>query len=402
VLARQSSLLPGPGLVEFLREKKVSATLLPPSVLAALSAEAGSLQGLRTLIAGGESCSAEVVSAWAPGRRFFNAYGPTEVTVWATMSECTPDGRTPAIGSPGANMRLYVLDAQQQPVPVGVTGELYVASPGLAEGYLNQPALTAERFVPNPFAAADGAVMYRTGDLVRWTAGGELEFLGRRDQQVKIRGYRIELEEIQEVLRRCPAVSDAVVLVRQGGKGPSLAAYVVPRERKSFSTAEVRVYLRERLPHYMLPTSLVAVDSFPLNSSGKVDRARLLQTPTEEEAAPARGAPRTEAERALAAVWAQVLKVSAVGVDDNFFDLGGASIETLDVASQAAARGLAVTPEMLFRYQTVAELAAACGAGKETPHPPRPPLPQGERGEQESQRKAHRSQETQLPPLPLW
>ena len=168
VLGSRAATLPGPGLLRLLRDRAVTATLLPPSVLAALPPQP--LPALRILIAGGEACSAKVVAAWAPGRRFFNAFGPTETTVWATVAECSAEGQAPTIGRPVANTKVYVLDAYLQPVPAGVTGELFVAGAGLAEGYLNQPELTAERFLPNPFAADEGAVMYRTGDLVRWTA----------------------------------------------------------------------------------------------------------------------------------------------------------------------------------------------------------------------------------------
>ena len=195
-----------------------------------------------------------MVTAWAPGRRFFNAYGPTETTVWATVSESVADGRAPTIGRPVANTRVYVLDSHLQPVPIGVTGELYIAGAGVAEGYLNQPELTAERFLPNPFDAGDGAVMYRTGDLVRWTATGELEFLGRRDHQLKIRGYRIEPEEIQEVLRSHPEVRDAVVIGCADQPGAAtLAAYVVPRRPQSFSLPDLRTYLARAAAAFHAP-----------------------------------------------------------------------------------------------------------------------------------------------------
>ncbi len=366
VLGTQAMLLPGPGLLRLLRDQAVTATLLPPSVLALLSPPP--LPALRIVIAGGESCSAEVVAAWSPGREFYNAFGPTETTVWATVAHCVADGRPPTIGRPVANTRVYVLDRHLQAVPLGVSGELYVAGPGLAEGYMNQPELTAERFLPNPFDEADGAVMYRTGDLVRWTADGELEFCGRRDQQVKLRGYRIELEEIQEVLRRHPDVVDAAVILRaESGKAAALVAYVVPRSSEKGVLPAIRAYLREHLPHYMLPQALVPLDALPQTVSGKLDRGRLpapsCDTVGEDTIAP----PRTPAERALAAIWAQVLNVRQVGIHDNFFDLGGASLQTLEVAAQARTQGHNLSPEMIFRHQTVAELAAACVPDGTTP-----------------------------------
>ncbi len=260
VLGTQGSLLPGPGLLKLLRDQAVTIATLPPSVPAILS-PAG-LPDLRTLIVAGEACSADVVAAWSPGRHMFNAYGPTEATVWSTVSECLADGKAPPIGKPIANTSVYVLDPQLQPVPVGVSGELYLAGPGLALGYLNQPELTAERFVANPFSLADEGVMYRTGDLVRWRPDGALDFLGRRDQQLKLRGYRVELEEIQEVLRQHSAVADALVLAKSGlDSQTALVAYVVPHDREKFSLADIRAYLREHLPHYMIPCGCVGAGS---------------------------------------------------------------------------------------------------------------------------------------------
>jgi amino acid adenylation domain-containing protein len=308
VLGSTSALLPGRPLWELLQRERISNLTLPPSVLAMLPTEP--LPELRTLIVAGEACSAELVAAWAPGRRFFNAYGPTETTIWATLAECRP-GRAPTIGRPIANTRVYVLDGDFQPVPVGVAGELYVAGAGVALGYLNRPDLSAQRFLPNPFDPADEAVMYRTGDVVRWTPEGELDFLGRSDHQVKIRGHRIELEEIQEVLRRHPTVGDAAVTVRPGADGTSsLAAYVVPRNGKPLSLPSLRAHLRERLPRYMLPTALVPLESLPLGITGKLDRARLpdpatAAVPTESTNGTPAG-PRSELEQTLAASSAMV------------------------------------------------------------------------------------------------
>jgi amino acid adenylation domain-containing protein len=385
VLGSQTALLPGRPLWEMLRDEAISNVTLPPSVLAMLPADP--LPSLRTLIVAGEACSAELVNTWAPGRRFFNAYGPTETTVWATVAECVPGERPPTIGRPIANARVYVLDDELRPVPVGVAGELYVAGPGVALGYLNRPELTAECFLPNPFDQADEAILYRTGDVVRWAATGELEFVGRADQQVKIRGHRIELEEIQEVLRGHPDVQDAAVIVRKdAAETPSLAAYVVPRKGIHFSVPAVRAHLRERLPRYMLPTAVVPLDAFPLGTTGKLDRAR-LPDPTTASTAPktngiAPSSPHIEAgdtlalrsagvspaiaelEQRLARIWERVLKVERVGTHDHFFELGGASTQTLEVAALAREQGLSLSPEMLFRHQTIAELAAALDRAK--------------------------------------
>jgi 3-oxoacyl-[acyl-carrier-protein] synthase III len=265
-----------------------------------------------------------------------------------------------------------VLDNEWQPVPVDVAGELYVAGAGVALGYLNRPELTAQRFLPNPFDQGDEAVLYRTGDVVRWTSEGELEFLGRSDHQVKIRGHRIELEEIQEVLRRHPDVGDAAVAMRQGADGTmSLAAYVVARDGAVLSLSPVRAYLRERLPRYMLPTALVPLTSLPLGTTGKLDRTRLPDPATvavpRESAETRSDAPRGKLERILAGIWSDVLKVERIGVHDQFFELGGASTQLLEVAARAREQGLTLTPELLFRHQTIAELAAALAGANGSP-----------------------------------
>jgi amino acid adenylation domain-containing protein len=360
VMGTLGSLLPGPGLLKLLRDQAVTIATLPPSVPATLPPD--DLPALRTLIVAGETCSAEVVAAWAPGRRMFNAYGPTEATVWSTVAQCVADGQAPPIGRPIANTRAYVLDAHLQPVPVGVPGELYVAGPGLALGYLNQPELTAERFLANPFTTADDGVMYRTGDLVRRRHSGDLEFLGRRDLQIKLRGYRIEPEEIQETLRQHSEIADAMVLAGPAQDGQTaLVAYVVPRAADTFSVSDVRAYLRERLPHYMIPTVVHVLDRFPLTVNGKVDRARLAEIACRTPAARQMTESQKPLEKLLAGIWTRVLRVDTVGSHDNFFDLGGASVQTLEVVSLAHQAGLTLTPEMIFRHQTVAELAEACG-----------------------------------------
>ncbi|HMF16398.1 MAG TPA: amino acid adenylation domain-containing protein, partial [Gemmataceae bacterium] len=362
VLPAPAALLPGEGLLRLLREQKVSNATLPPSVLAALPN--ADLPDLRTLIVAGEACSAELVSTWCRGRHFFNAYGPTETTIWATVAECVPDGKTPAIGQPIANTRVYVLDDYLQPAPVGVPGELHIAGPCLALGYLNQAGLTADRFIPDPFVsrlppAATQGLMYKTGDLVRYRSDGTLEFLGRRDQQVKINGFRIELEEIQEALKQHPALADAVVTASKNELGHRLCAYVVPRNSETpIDPTEVRGFLRERLPPFMIPAGLAVLAKLPLTISGKVDRAALPEVNGELGGSVRTvSAPRNKVEELLAGIWARVLNVPNVGIHDNFFNLGGASIQTLEVAALAKEAGFHLAPELIFQYQTVAELA---------------------------------------------
>jgi amino acid adenylation domain-containing protein len=358
VLPTPSSVLPGPGLAGLLRDKRVSVVTLPPSILTALPHEP--FPDLRLIMVAGEACPADLVARWAPGRRLINAYGPTEATVCATWTECQSDGQAPPIGRPMASTRAYVVDPNFQPVPVGVPGELLLAGPGLALGYLGQPGLTAERFVPNPFA--DGDTVYRTGDLVRWRGDGQIEFLGRLDHQVKLRGHRIELDEIQEVLRQHPAVREAAVILREDAKGPSLAAYVVAKEKGDFPLDAVREHLRARLPAYMLPATITPLDEMPLSGYGKIDRKALARITPKAGGSAKQTPPRTPQEKALARVWCQVLGLDSVGVHDNFFDLGGASMQTVELASRAAQEGLAVTPELIFRHQTIAELAEVCTA----------------------------------------
>ncbi len=291
VLTRQETLASGPELLRLLQEQRVTTVTLPPSLLSILSpsaAGAGSLPDLDTVIAAGERCVDEIVRAWAHpersgsgvegGRKFFNAYGPTETTVCATMHLCDPaidwPFGGPPIGKALANFQLYVAGdagAGLQPQPVGVPGELLVGGPSLAQGYLNRPELTAERFIRNPFAPRDGSValpsrVYRTGDLVRWLPDGNLEFLGRIDDQVKVRGFRIELGEIESVLREHPSVRDAVVAARDN----ALIGYYIPADADTFELrAELRAHLRVRLPEYMVPSALVALDAFPITPAGK-------------------------------------------------------------------------------------------------------------------------------------
>jgi amino acid adenylation domain-containing protein len=227
ILSTRDSLLLGPALIQLLREQAITHVTLPPSVLAVLPAE--ELPALRTMIVAGEACPSDLVALWAPGRRFFNAYGPTEATVCATIAECTDSSQKLPIGYPITNTQVYLLDAQQQPIPVGVPGEIHLGGVGLARGYLNQPHLTAEKFIPNPYSDEPGVRLYKTGDLARYLPSGQLEFLGRLDQQVKIRGFRIELGEIEAVLSQHPEVQQTVVMVREDIPGNKrLVAYVVP------------------------------------------------------------------------------------------------------------------------------------------------------------------------------
>ncbi|MGH3764518.1 MAG: amino acid adenylation domain-containing protein, partial [Pseudonocardiaceae bacterium] len=350
----------GEQLVEVLAAGQVTHALIPPAALATVPqtvAENGLAQ-FRTVVVGGDVCSAELVARWSPNRRMVNSYGPTESTVVATWTDPLVPGGTPSIGGPIWNTRVYVLDGWLRPAPVGVPGELYIAGIGLARGYLNRAALTAERFVANPFGPA-GSRLYRSGDLVRWTTGGELEFLGRVDEQVKIRGFRIEPAEIESILHRHPAVDATVVAAWADHTGTKrLIAYVVPADGATPDATELRALVAASLPDYMVPAAFVTLDKLPLNRNGKLDRRAL---PTPNWGLVAGGdyvPPRTDVERVLAEIWAQVLGLDRVGVEDNFFSLGGDSILSIQVVSRARQAGVMLLPKDLFTYPTVGALAA--------------------------------------------
>ncbi|RKG80159.1 amino acid adenylation domain-containing protein [Corallococcus exercitus] len=362
-LAPREDLMPGTPLQTLLRERSITAATLTPSVL--LQLDARELDSLRTITSAGEACAPELVERFAPGRRFVNAYGPTEATICATVN-AQVDARRVTIGRPFHNVRAYVLDAWLRPQPVGVPGELYLGGAGLARGYLGRPDLTAERFIPNPFSSEPGARLYRTGDRARWLPDGELESLGRTDFQVKLRGFRIELGEVEAVLSQHSSVREAVVLLREDSPGlQRLVAYVVPAHPEaSPDLGALRSWLKEKLPEYMVPASFVTLEALPLSSSGKVDRKAL---PVPEGSALAHGedytAPRDALEEALASLWAELLEVERVGVHDNFFDQGGHSLLATQVVSRLRARfGVELPLRALFEAPTVETLARRLGA----------------------------------------
>ncbi|HEX6373940.1 MAG TPA: amino acid adenylation domain-containing protein [Longimicrobium sp.] len=354
-VAPRDELLPGPGLLALLRRHAITTVTLPPSALAALPVE--ELPALRTITTAGEALPAELAARWGVRHRLWNLYGPTEATIWSTVSECADPARTPDIGHPVANTRAYVLDAALEPLPVGVAGELYVGGAGVARGYLGRPALTAERFVPDPFGGEPGARLYRTGDLCRWTAEGALDFIGRVDHQVKVRGFRIEPGEIEARLREHPAVREAVVVAREDVPGEKrLVAYVVGDET---ADAEVlRAHLSERLPAHMVPAAFARLDAFPLTRNGKLDRRALPSSDGDAFARRGYEAPVGETEQALAGIWAEVLGVERVGRGDSFFALGGHSLLAVQVISRLRqVLGVEVALGELFARPVLADLA---------------------------------------------
>ncbi|MER5734014.1 condensation domain-containing protein, partial [Streptomyces sp. NPDC002138] len=354
---------------ELLRDEGVTVFNQTPSMFRELVESGGEpLPDLRWVIFGGEALEPKHVQSWferfdGAGARLVNMYGITETTVHVTYQEITAahvaaGGRLPA-GRPLPSYRVFLLDERGAPVPVGVAGEIHVAGGGLARGYLHRPELTQERFPANPFGAP-GERMYRSGDVARWKADGTLEYLGRADDQVKIRGFRIELGEIETALVGHPRIRETVVTAHQGADGHKrLVAYLV--SDTVLSTGELRAHLGGSLPDYMVPAVFVTLDRLPLTPSGKVNR-RALPAPEvqTEQLGTEYTAPRDETERILADVWADVLGVERVGVHDNFFDLGGDSILTIQVVSRARqALGASLSPRLLFEAPTVAQLAAA-------------------------------------------
>ncbi|WP_239166995.1 non-ribosomal peptide synthetase [Actinoplanes italicus] len=342
------------GLAGLLREHHVTTATLPPSLLRTLEAE--DLATLTTLITAGERLDPGLAATWAPRLNLINAYGPTETTVCATAGAITPADSTDApIGNPIANTTTHLLDQHLNPVPAGVTGDLFIGGPSLARGYRNQPARTATAFVPNPFAT-DGSRLYRTGDLARRLPDGRLVFLGRTDHQLKIRGHRIEAGEVEAALLSLPAVTDAVVT----GHDERLVAYVVPTAPAGLPADEdLRAGLRLSLPEYMVPSVFVRLDALPLNRNGKVDRAALPAPATERADRTVYRAPAGATEEILAGIWGDLLGLDRVGAGDGFFALGGHSLLAIRAVSRIREALHTDLPlAALFDHPTVAGLAA--------------------------------------------
>lgn len=334
----------------------ITVTDLPPTVMALLRPER--FPDLRIVFVGGEAFPGELVNRWNPGRRFFNGYGPTECTVTMVVHECEGHWTaSPPIGLPIANHVAHVLDQHLEPVPYGVAGELLIGGEGLARGYLNAPELTGEKFISDPFGSTRDGRLYRTGDLVKRRRDGSLVFLGRIDKQVKIRGLRIELGDVEAALAGCPGVEQVTVAPwtdPQGGQ--HLVAYVAP---DTVEVSALRTHLGDRLPRYMAPSYYVTMASLPLTVSGKVDH-RALPEPEPERGAPADAAePRTETERILVEVLSGIVRQDRVGIHEDFFDLGGNSLQAVALMSRIAAEfQVSVSLSEFFLSPTVAGLAS--------------------------------------------
>jgi amino acid adenylation domain-containing protein len=359
---------------DYLARNPIDVLKITPSHLGALlgSGQAAELLPRKYLILGGEASSWDLVRrvTEADHGAVINHYGPTETTVGSLTfslvdkSEAAEDSATVPLGRPIANTEIYIVDADGKPVPVGVPGELWIGGAGVAAGYLNQPSQTAERFVPNPFSTDPSARVYRTGDRGRYLGDGTVEFLGRLDRQVKVRGFRVELAEIEAVLRKHPSVRQAAVTAAESGGATRLAGYYVCAEGSRLAPDEVRQFLKEQLPEYMVPATLTSLEGLPLTANGKVDERALA----EADKAPATPAsryapPRDPTEERLVEIWKQVLGVERVGIHDDFFDLGGHSLLATQVISRVqSAFQIQLPLRIIFEAPTVAGLAKALGS----------------------------------------
>ena len=352
-----------------IRDYKVSHLLALPSFYQAIldQSAAAEMASLTTVIVAGEACSAELVQrhfSKLPNVQLYNEYGPTEGTVWSTVHHCQPREQVVPIGRPVPNMSVFILDNRGQPAGVGQLGEIHIAGPTVAEGYLNRPDLTAEKFVANTFGTGK---LYRTGDLGRFREDGLIEFHGRMDEQVKIRGYRIELGEIEHVLARHPDVREAVVIAREDTPGDKrLVAYIVPKDQAHLSGSEIRLFAQEKLPAFMAPAHFVNLKRFPLTPNGKIDR-KALPAPDEVERSERKFVPpRNADEEQLAKIWTEVLKLENVGVEENFFDLGGHSLLAIQVIARVRdSFKLELPMAAFFEAPTIGGMAVALGRCRE-------------------------------------
>ncbi|MDW6002056.1 non-ribosomal peptide synthetase [Vibrio mangrovi] len=351
----------GEELLTILKSRRITHAPLPPAALASMRTDV-LLPDLKMLLTAGEAVTRTVIEPWlTEGRMVYNGYGPTETTIWGTTCALHQgfEGQPP-IGLPRPNGKIYILDSAGEPVPVGVTGEIYIGGVGIARGYLNRPELTGERFVPDPFSAQPDARMYRTGDLGCWKQDGLIHYQGRCDNQVKIRGYRIELGEIETALRRCVGIQDAVVTAQKDKRGNQrLVGYYTQTAATTVSLADLKSRLNETLPDYMIPSAYMLLTQLPLTPNGKVDHKAL--PPADETAFAHREyeAPQSDIEQLLATIWSDLLGISQVGRQDHFFELGGHSLLSVQLIEQLRQRGYHLSVKSLFNHPTLASLALA-------------------------------------------
>ncbi len=363
-------------LLELINEQRVTILQLVPSLLRMLveQQEPGleSCQTLRRVFCGGEALTVELSEKFSERltAELINLYGPTEAAIDVTSRRCERrrGGQIVPLGRPIANTQIYILDQHLHPVPVGVIGELYIGGEGLGRGYRNRPELTAEKFIPHPFSTEAGARLYKSGDLARYLPSGDIEFVGRTDEQVKVRGYRIELGEIEAALSGHPRVREAVVLARDSAAGEKqLAAYFTTRDERAPSIKELRQYLKQKLPEYMVPSAIVVLDEMPLTANGKVDR-RALPVPAQVTREETFVVPRDAIEEQLAKLWIEMLGLKQVSINDNFFDLGGHSLLASRLVSRARETFHVELPlRSFFEAATIAEMTRAMIAHEEKP-----------------------------------
>ncbi|XWK88449.1 MAG: amino acid adenylation domain-containing protein [Phormidium sp.] len=373
-LCKKETLLHSQSLVNFLAIHKLSHLIIPPSLLSLLPP--ADLPDLQTIAVGGEACSAELVTKWASGRLFFNGYGPTESTICVTATVCQPNSKKPSIGKPFPNIRIYILDAQNQPLPPGIPGELCIAGIGLARGYLHRPDLTIEKFIEVDLFGKTERI-YKTGDLAKWNYEGNIEYLGRIDAQIKFRGFRVELGEIEAILSQHQLVKEAVVILYETDSNPRLVAYITTEDKSSKLGNQIKKYLKARLPNYMVPAQIMVLDKLPITANGKLDR-KSLPTP-ETNTTNNFEMPVTPTEELLATLWQDLLKVGvglannsvtatkelkqkppvqSLSRQDNFFELGGHSL----LATQLVTRirdsfGVEIPVRKIFEQSLLFELA---------------------------------------------
>ncbi|MCC5615449.1 amino acid adenylation domain-containing protein [Nostoc sp. CHAB 5836] len=361
-------LLAPPELARQLHQQQIDVLFVTTALFNQLVSQVpGIFKTLETVLFGGEAVDPTTVRATLqhePPKRLLHVYGPTESTTfssWYLVQEVPEKATNLPIGRPIANTQIYILDCHLQASPIGVPGELYVGGDGLARGYLNRTELTEKSFIQNPFNDDNCDRFYKTGDLARYLPDGNIEFLGRIDNQVKIRGFRIELSEIEAVLTQHPLVRDAVAIAREDIPGvKSLAAYIIPKLTQPTSN-ELRLFLKSKLPNYMVPASFTFLEALPITPNGKVDRRALPVPEFEFDESTGFVSPHTHTQEVLAKIWRDVLVLKQVGIHDNFFELGGDSIIGIQIVAKANQAGLKLTPKQLFQHQTIAELATVAG-----------------------------------------
>lgn len=351
---------------QLIAKHQITHTLLLPSLYNTILnyIPIPQLQSLKTVVVAGEACTRNLSHLHfeqLPNTRLYNEYGPTEASVWCIAHELQADSEdlTVPIGRPIPNAKAYILNEQLQPMPVGVVGDLYIGGLGIAQGYWQREDLTSERFSPNPFSENEADRMYKTGDLARYRADGTIDFLGRKDRQVKVRGYRIELEEVRYAIKQQKAVEEAVVAIHQAEdqqQSASLLSFVKTKER--LNADSLRSYLKDHLPNYMIPASFQFVETFPTLPNGKIDTKALLENyAAKDTEKSAYHAPSSELEKTLTAIWEEVLNQESIGIHNNFFEIGGDSILSIQIIAKARKAGISLSANALFEHQNIAELA---------------------------------------------